>query len=176
MKLTSILSLAACAVAVSLVSTRTAQAVAIDATTGSSIHVTGGSTTKDSVTISWMESENNSTLKLFIDSTGPATTSSKTVITVPVRGTKTWKITRAFKPGVIYNFKFQGYYPNPNTLVSKYTTTGKFTMENTSGLVIQIDPPKAPQAAGWDASGRPVKTGAMGAGLTAAGATIPATR
>ncbi|MBK9578348.1 MAG: hypothetical protein IPK50_10710 [Fibrobacterota bacterium] len=173
MKLTSILSLAACAVAVSLVSTQSAQAVAIDATTGSSIHVTGGSTKQDSVTISWTESERNSTLKLFIDSTAPATTSSKIAITVPVRGTQTWKITRAFTPGVKYNFKFQGYYPNATTLVSKYTTTGTFTMEKTAGLVIRIDPPKAPQAAGWDAAGRTVRPGAMGAGLTSSGATIP---
>lgn len=173
MKLTSILSLAACAVAVSLVSSQTAQAVAIDATTGSSIHVTGGSTTQDSVTLKWTESERNSTLKLFIDSTGLATTSSKIAITVPVRGTQTWKITRKFAPGVVYNFKFQGYYPSATTLVSKYTTTGTFTMEKTAGLVIRVDPPKAPQAAGWDAAGRQVRPGAMGAGLTPSGATIP---
>ncbi|HNY31414.1 MAG TPA: hypothetical protein PKO15_11060 [Fibrobacteria bacterium] len=176
MKLARILPLAACAVAVSLVPSRRVDAVAIDATTGSSIRVTGGSTTQDSVTIKWTESERNSTLKLFIDSTAAATTGSKVSITVPVRGTQTWKITRAFKPGVKYYFLFQGYYPTASTPVSKYATSGFFTMEKAAGLVMHVDPPKAPQAALWDAAGRKARPGAMGAGLTPSGATIPAAR
>lgn len=160
MKNARILSLLAGVLAVSLVATKGAKAVAIDATTGSSIHVTGGSTTQDSATIKWIETERTGTLKLFIDSTAAATTSSKISFTVPVRGnSQTWKITRAFAPGVKYYFMFQGYYPTPSTLVAKYTTSGFFTMEKSTGLAPRLV--IAPSSLeGWDASGRSLPSGA----------------
>jgi hypothetical protein len=139
---------------------RSASARTIDAVSGSSISVTGGTTTSTAATISIVEGHNNGVLRFYWDTTNTTRTKMRDSLTVPSanRGGSTWKVGATYKPGKVYNYAFQGFYPNANSASnakSVYAITGKFTMDAATGILHFRDAQGRPVANPFDAMGRP---------------------
>lgn len=144
----------------------------IDAVSGASLSVTGGTTTTTSATFTWKEKYSNGELRLFWDSTNTSRskmrdtvvqtgTGRPTTLTIPDRG-------RGLQPGTKYNYILQGYYQG--SLDASYVIKGTFTTDaladgGTSGIAgtgrvagigyrftrdgVQLLSPKAGSLARW---------------------------
>jgi len=150
------------------------KAGSIDAVSGASLSVTGGTTTATSATFTWKEKYSNGELRLFWDSVNTSRskmrdtvvqtgTGRPTTLTIPDRG-------RSLKPGTRYNYILQGYYQG--SLDASYVVKGTFTTDalpdgGTSGIAatghaagigyrlvggsVQLLSPKAGSLARWRA-------------------------
>lgn len=113
----------------------------IDAVSGASLSLTGGSTTCSTATFIWKEKYANGDLRFFWDSANTSRskmrdtvyqtgTSRPTTLTIPDRG-------RKLQPSTKYNYIIQGYWQG--SLDASYVVKGSFTTDalpdgGTSGI------------------------------------------
>ncbi len=167
----------AIAVAALLLTARTLRAGTIDAVSGGSIDVTGGTTTSTSATLKWSETETNGTLKIYLDTTYTSRTQMRDSITVPAQyrgGAVTYTLPRTLKQGKKYNYAFQGWERYPNNPPAVYSLTGTFTTDAVTS-VSKRDLSTAGNAERvFDASGRPVSGAVFTPRASTAGTALPA--
>lgn len=180
MKTRTIASLAAAtAVAVLLLAARTLHAGTIDAVSGGSIDVTGGTTTATSATLKWSETETNGTLKIYLDTLYTSRTQMRDSMTVPAQfrgGNVTYLLPRTLKPGKKYNYAFQGWERYPNNPPAAYALTGAFTTDAATSVGPRSTAAPAGDARSFDASGRPAAGTAFTPRVGEAGASLPSRR
>ncbi len=139
---------------------RSVPAGTIDAVNGASISVTGGTTTSSTATIAFTEGHNNGVLRFYWDTVNTVRTKMRDSLTVPSssRGGGNWKVGATYKPGKLYHYAFQGFYPNASSASnakSVYALVGTFTMDGTTGILRFRDAQGRPVSNPFDVLGRP---------------------
>ena len=155
----TLLTASGLALATALVlSARTADAGKVDAVSGGSIDLTGGSTTQTTVNLVWTETETNGTLKIYLDTTNTTRTRMRDSMTVPTanRGnSKGYTLPRTLKPGKKYFFAFQGWEKYPNNPSANYALLGSFTTDAPVSVDRRLRTREPGAARTFDVSGRP---------------------
>lgn len=179
MKRRTIASLAAATAAIALLAARTLHAGTIDAVSGGSIDVTGGTTTSTSATLKWSETETNGTLKIYLDTTYTSRTQMRDSMTVPAQsrgGNVTYLLPRTLKPGKKYNYAFQGWERYPNNPPAAYALTGAFTTDAATSVGPRTHASPSGDSRAFDAAGRPSTTPAFAPRVDESGASLPSPR
>lgn len=140
---------------------RSEAAGTIDATSGASISVTGGTITDTSATIKWTETETNGVLRIYWDTVNVARGKQHDSVTVPnttsTRGrAASYLISKKLKPGRKYFFTLYASESH-----GTYTTSSTFTTAaSTTGLSSSpASLPKMARTPGVDLLGRKAGTG-----------------
>lgn len=154
---------------------RTAGAGTVDAVSGGSLDITGGTTTQTTVRLVWNETETNGTLKIYLDTTNSTRTKMRDSMTVPSgsRGNgKGYTLPRTLKPGKKYFYAFQGWEKYPNNPPTTYAILGSFTTDAPVSVGPRLRSREPGAARTFDVSGRPISGAAFTPALGEGGGRI----
>lgn len=154
------LALAAGAIALAAAKLASAATITIDANSGGSLKVSGGSATATSATINFTEQRTNGEGVYLWYAAGAVTVNSPNRLTASRRGSGTFNIT-GLKANTLYNVLLHGVSAGDGVSMTsaRYTAKAHFTTDAASGVTRIIVDEVRYEGPKWDLKGRATRPG-----------------